>query len=42
MMYTTEGEELMAQLWNETLAEQEQFGVEEALEAIAGQYKIAP
>ncbi|KAJ4358210.1 uncharacterized protein N0V89_002790 [Didymosphaeria variabile] len=34
LMYTKEGEEVMERLWSETLADQEAFGVREALEAI--------
>ena len=35
-MYTKEGEEVMTRLWNETLAEQERFGVREVLQAMKG------
>lgn len=33
-MYTKEGEEVAARLWNETMAEQAPFGVKEALQAM--------
>jgi hypothetical protein len=35
MLYTEEGRQTTTQLWNETLAEQEAFGVKVALEAMA-------
>lgn len=33
MMYTEKGKRTMQQLWDETLAEQEAFGIREALSA---------
>jgi len=35
MLYTDKGRRTMTQLWNETLADQEPFGVKAALEALA-------
>ncbi|KAF2441896.1 short-chain dehydrogenase [Karstenula rhodostoma CBS 690.94] len=34
LMYTKEGEEVMERLWSETVADQEAFGIRQALEAI--------
>lgn len=36
MMYTDKGKETIEQLWNETLADEEAFGVKAALEALRG------
>lgn len=35
-MYTKEGEEMMERLWEETLGEQEAFGVRAALNGVRG------